>query len=141
MSTEKTPLIHNMSAPPVSKISIGGHRKDREIVEIKACGFPENSEKWERSLANHLGYTSPCALIEDANALLLSLFPPPISVTTKGAKPTQTITDPLLAIAILPRCIGHLFMIKTPISLQYRFFQNSVCFSGQIAKCLARGEK
>lgn len=141
MTEEITPLIHNMSAPPVSKISIGGHRKGREIVEIKASGFPKDCANWQRKLAEYLGYTSPSKLIEDAEALMTSLALPPVSVIIKGAKPTLTLTHPLLAIAILPRCMGHLFMVNTPIVLQYRFVKNAACFSGHFANCLVRGVK
>jgi len=137
---EPAQLIHNMSAPPVSKISIGSHRQGKTIIEIRATCFPTEQPQWDQTLALQLGYNSPRDLIAAANQALLRLNPPPVAVTTKGAKATHIIDDPLLAIAILPRCMGHLFMLNNPIRLQAHLYDKTVCFAGSFAAILNRSQ-
>ena len=86
MPVEEQHFIHNMSAPPRSKIAIGSHRKDREIVSVQLDRLPDEQENWDRVLALQYGYNSPDAFIQAADQHLHTLSPPAVAVKSKGAK-------------------------------------------------------
>ena len=119
--SESSSVLHNMSAPPRSKLVIAPHRRGKVLLTV--C-LPPLSKDWQTELLRWCGTNS----LEETKLLaeqrLLHFQPPAAMVLIASSAPQ--VDDPLLSVAILSRCVGHLFLHRREMELSFQRLSQSV---------------
>ena len=121
---EPRSLLHNMSAPPRSKLVIAPHRRGNVLLTF--C-LPPLTEDWQKDVLDCCGVDN----IEDLKCLAeqrLLHFRPPAVMSIISSSANQ-VDDPLLSVAILSRCIGNLFLHRREMELSLQRLSQSVTVS------------
>ena len=121
---EPKSLLHNMSAPPRSKLVIAPHRRGNVLLTF--C-LPPLTEDWQKDVLEWCDVDNLQELKCFAEQRLLHFHPP--AVMSIISFPANKVDDPLLSVAILSRCVGNLFLHRREMELSRQRLSQSVTIS------------
>ena len=122
--SEPRSLLHNMSAPPRSKLMIAPHRRGNVLLTF--C-LPPLTDEWQEEVLELCAVQSLEELSRAADQRLLH-FQPPAAMSIISSVANQ-VNDPLLSVAILSRCVGNLFLHRREMVLSFNRLSQSVTIS------------
>ena len=136
--SEHRGLLHNMSAPPRSKLVIAPHRRSAVLLTFQ---LSLKKEDWLIELLDQCQVDSVEELQKQAEKRLFEFnIPSAMSIIDT---PASVVDDPLLTVAILSRCVGNLFLLRRKMELSYDRLTKSVTISDRrvIQQIVGMGEK
>ena len=137
--SEHNSVLHNMSAPPKSRLVIAPHRRSAVLLTFQLP--PLSEENWKEEILSLCGVDSWIELKELSDRQLMS-FEPPAAMSIIDV-PADIADDSLLTIAILSRCIGNLFLLRRQQEFSLERLRQSITISDRrfIQKLVGLGEK
>ena len=136
---EHNSVLHNMSAPPKSRLVIAPHRRSKVLLTFQLP--PLTTQGWREELLALCRLDDWETLKGKSDRQMMS-FETPAAMSIIGV-PADIVDDPLLTIAILSRCIGNLFLLRRQKDLSLERLSQSVTISdkGFIQKLVGLGEQ
>ena len=116
-------LLHNMSAPPRSRVVVAPNKKTPQQLRFRLEGFPPKGSNYEQRLAEAFGFADVDALLAFDAELNERLDITPIMTTMRFTDNTIQVNTPLINIFVLSRISGTLFMCRR--SPEYSFVRMS----------------
>lgn len=110
-------MIHNMSAPPRSHITIAPHRGNASFVRIKLMGLVSQTREWKAYVLRKTGMNSWEDLEVRVRSVVVDI--PPVLVMAKYQPNAKLEVNPIHTVAILSRVIGNLYLQRTEPILSY----------------------
>ena len=108
----KESALHNMSAPPRSKIIVAPNRKAIPQLRFRLHEFPTKGAHYAHRLAEMYNFPNLNALLDFDASLMNTLQITPILSTMKFNDNTIQVNTPLINLFVLSRTSGTLFMIR-----------------------------
>ena len=112
-------LLHNMSAPPRSKVIVAPNRKTPKQLRFRLDGHPEKGSNYEKRLAKKFGFRSVDDLLQYDEALNEQLDITPILTTMRFTDNTFQVNSPFINLFVLSRVSGTLFMRRRRPEFSY----------------------
>lgn len=110
-------MIHNMSAPPRSHITIAPHRGNASFVRIKMVGLGSQTREWQSYVLRKTGMDSWADL--EARVRVVTADLPPVIIMARYQPNAKMELNPIQTVAILSRVIGNLYLQRTEPILSY----------------------
>lgn len=110
-------MIHNMSAPPRSHITIAPHRGNASFVRLKLMGFCSQTKDWRAFVLQQTGMRTWVDLEEHIHSVSVDI--PQIMVMSSYKTTAAMELNPVDAVFILSRVIGNLYLHRTDPILSY----------------------
>ena len=122
---ENHSVLHNMSAPPKSRLVIAPHRKSSVLLTFQLPFLSE--ENWQQKLLLLCAVQDWTELESKAeHQLLMYPIPPAMSIIRS---PADIVDNPLLTVAILSRCVGNLFLLRRQPELLWNRLNQTITIS------------
>lgn len=105
-------LIHNMSQPPRTAVVIAPHRAGPRTELVLSLGAQDWNAAFARltEQAQEEGATGDLA--QWSAERLQGLGCPEVGLVRDEGRPVHEAVDPVLALAVLARCTGSLFLLR-----------------------------
>ena len=103
-------ILHNMSAPPRSRVVVAPNRKTPKQLRFRLEGHPPKGPNYEERLAEAFGFASVEDMLQYDEALNEQLEITPILTTMRFTDNTIQVNTPFINIFVLSRISGTLFM-------------------------------
>jgi len=133
-------LLHNMSAPPRSKIIIAPNRKNLPQLRFHCKELPSNDIGFQKNLAKMYSCESFEELIDKCEAVCKELSLPPIINTMKATKAFIQMDAPFTTLALMSRTIGTLYLERRKPQFIYVRLKQPIFFSQQAFQHLIEEE-
>jgi hypothetical protein len=104
--------LHNMSAPPRSKIIVAPNKKALPQLRFRLHEFPPKGKNYAHRLAEMFHFNNIQALLDFDASLRKKLSITPIMSTIKFNDNTIQVNTPLINLFVLSRTSGTLFMLR-----------------------------
>ena len=106
---EPAQWLHNMSAPPRSRVQVAPNRRGRKVARVWVPGIMHSNSDWRQKTLEYCGLSDWDEMMHKADNVLSGL--PPFFVMTNGDIKTTHRLQPLVTIALLSRTSGVLFQL------------------------------
>ena len=136
---ETQSVLHNMSAPPKSRLVIAPHRQSSVLLTFQLSFVSE--DQWQQQLLQQCGVQN-WAELQCKTEHQLSMYPPPAAMSIIRNQ-ADIVDNPLLAVAILSRCVGNLFLLRRQPELSWNRLSQSITISDRqfIQQLVGLGER
>ena len=112
-------LLHNMSAPPRSKVVVAPNRKTPKQLRFRLEKYPPKGPNYEERLAHTFGFADVDDLLQYDEALNEQLDITPILTTMRFTDNTIQVNTPFINLFVLSRISGTLFMQRRKPEFSY----------------------
>ena len=110
-------LLQNMSAPPRSKIVVAPNKVQPTYWKLALLDLPEASAGFDLAVVKHFGFHTIHELTCAVQSELARYQLPPIAMIASKASHSKLHPSRLVALGILTRSAGNLYMARRPIRL------------------------
>ena len=123
--------LHNMSAPPVSKIVIAPNRQSLPQLRFQLSALPSNDIHFAANLLHQYECENINELVTRCEAVLQELKLAPVINTMKATKNCILVDAPFTTLALMSKTIGTLFLSRRKSQYTYERLKAPIFFSQQ----------